>query len=225
MGMIFGKTGVAEPSFEILLTRASSSCPFPYEIRRYGQRFAIETEYKTSDGTGDAFMRLAGYIGVTSAPQNTGKASIAMTAPVVTEKGTPIAMTAPVVTADVAASTELKKMQFILPAEYDDMSKIPQPTNSAVSVVIVPPSVGAVHRFSGWVNDQKERKQVTDFVQQLKSDGINIDEKDALERYLLWQYNPPFTIPSLRRNEIWLNLSDDEVAFLLSKFNDTIAHN
>jgi len=225
MGMVFGKTGVAEPAFEVLLNRAETSCLFPYELRKYGQRFAIETEYKISDGTGDAFMRLAGYIGVTSSPQNTGKASIAMTAPVVTEKGTAIAMTAPVVTADVQSSTETKKMQFILPAEYDELSKIPQPTNSAVSVVVVPPSIGAVHRFSGWVNDQKERKQVTNLVQQLKSDGLSIDERDALEHYLLWQFNPPFTIPSLRRNEIWLQLSDEQVEFLLNKFKDTVAHN
>ncbi len=89
----------------------------------------------------------------------------------------------------------------------------------------MPPSVGAVYRFSGWVNDQKEQKQVTNLLQQLKSDGLDFDEKDALENYLLWQYNPPFTIPSLRRNEIWTALSDDQLEFLLNKFKGTVAHN
>jgi hypothetical protein len=224
MGMVFGKTGVAEPAYDIVLSRIA---PYSYEVRHYGQRFAIETAYNARDGTGDAFMRLAGYIGVTTSPQNTGGSSIAMTAPVVTEstRGTTIAMTAPVVTADVPNADHLKKMQFILPAEYDDIKKIPQPTNSAVSIVVVPASTGAVYRFSGWVNDKKERNQLAHLVQQLNSDGVNIDEKDALETYLLWQFNPPFTIPSLRRNEIWLPLSDDQVQFLVNKFQITQTHN
>ena len=78
MGIVFGKTGVAEPTFDCLLSRSSSS-PFPYEIRRYGKRFACETEYKFGmEGSG--FPALAGYIGVGKQPQNDGFMGIDMTA-------------------------------------------------------------------------------------------------------------------------------------------------
>ena len=49
-------------------------------------RFAIETEMADpstkSEGRNNPFMKLAGYIGVGSAPQNEGANKIAMTAPV-----------------------------------------------------------------------------------------------------------------------------------------------
>ena len=216
--LVFGKTGVAEPAFDVLLSRATSKCP--YEIRRYGTRFAIETEYSGQDGAG--FRALAGYIGVGTSPQNDGGKSIAMTAPVVTEainkKGTSIAMTAPVVT-DTAQDGNTR-MQFILPAEYDDMSKIPKPTNPKVTLTEVKPQVGAVHKFSGWIKDDKGKSKVTQLVEQLKEDGVDIDEKKALDSFLLWQYNPPFTIPNLRRNEVWLDLNEAQVKELLKKQKD-----
>lgn len=216
--MVFGKTGVAEPAFDLLLSRTSSKCP--YEIRRYGTRFAIETEYSGEDGAG--FMALAGYIGVGSSPQNDGGTSIAMTAPVVTEarnkKGTSIAMTAPVVT-DTAQDGK-KRMQFILPAEYDSMSKVPKPTNPKVTLAELKPQVGAVHKFSGWAKDDKTKSKVTQLVEQLKKDGVDIQEEKAMDTFLLWQYNPPFTIPNLRRNEVWLEMSEAQVKELLKKKED-----
>ena len=53
-------------------------------------RFAIETEMADpstkSEGRNNPFMKLAGYIGVGSAPQNEGANKIAMTAPVTMKK-------------------------------------------------------------------------------------------------------------------------------------------
>mmetsp|Transcript_2028 Transcript_2028/g.2758 ORF Transcript_2028/g.2758 Transcript_2028/m.2758 type:complete len:224 (+) Transcript_2028:115-786(+) len=217
MGIVFGKVGVAEPVYDILLSRSTTS--IPYQIRRYGTRYAIETEYK-ADRQGDGFRALAGYIGVMGTPQNEGAVSVAMTAPVITEsvaKGEKIAMTAPVVTSDDAES-EMKKMQFILPKEYDDMVKIPKPTNPKVAVKEVPPATGAVYTFSGAMNDTKSKSKAKAFVQQLNEDGVNLNEKEALESYDLWQFNPPFTLAPLRRNEIWINLTEEQVDELLEKY-------
>mmetsp|Transcript_45176 Transcript_45176/g.83596 ORF Transcript_45176/g.83596 Transcript_45176/m.83596 type:complete len:233 (-) Transcript_45176:76-774(-) len=220
MGIVFGKTGVAEPAYDVLLSRtAKSGIKVPYEIRRYGERFAAETPYIGEDGINSAFRRLAGYIGVGGPAQNEGGTSIAMTAPVVTDasggkKGEKIAMTAPVVIKAVEekegeSGGEKKKMQFILPASYDDLSKIPKPTNSNVTIAAVPPSVGAVHAFDAWVKEDKAREKVSLLVGQLKEDGLDVKEEDALKTYLLWQYNPPFTIPQFRRNEVWIELSEE----------------
>jgi hypothetical protein len=228
MGIVFGKTGVAEPAFDVLLSRAEAQ--FSYQIRQYGTRYAIETEYDPIRGTGAGFSALAGYIGVTTKPQNEGSVSISMTAPVITEdmqqqqvKGQKIAMTSPVITSDEgrASAGGMKKMQFVLPAEYDQMSKIPKPTNPKVAIKEIPSAVGAVHAFTGQVNDEKAKKNALALIQQLKEDGVDIDEKVALESYELWQYHPPFTLGPFRRNEIWMELTRQQLKKLLDKHKES----
>ena len=210
--MPFGITGVAEPAFEILISSKL------YEIRRCSQRYAIETTYNNND-TSQAFRALAGYIGVGSTPKNSGEASIAMTAPVVTsdrKSGTSIAMTAPVITA--ANSNANKVMQFILPSEYDSMSKIPKPTNPNVTIKELPSEVGAIHRFSGWVDESKSLEKVTLLMNALNNEhDLKLDKDGVLKNYSLWQFNPPFTIPFLRRNEVWIPLSNDQVEKMSQK--------
>mmetsp|Transcript_1664 Transcript_1664/g.2473 ORF Transcript_1664/g.2473 Transcript_1664/m.2473 type:complete len:222 (-) Transcript_1664:34-699(-) len=220
MGIVFGKTGVVEPSFDLLLSRSASN--LPYEIRRYGNRYACETQISMNgkDGNSGGFRALAGYIGVGGAPKNDGGVSVAMTAPVVTEKaggGTPIAMTAPVV---MENSGDSKKMQFILPAEYDSLDKIPKPTSPNVKITEVPAATGAVHTFSGSCDDQKAQVHIKKLVEQLKNDGVDLDEKKAIDEFSLWQYHPPFTLPFCRRNEVWLDLSPEQVDDLLKKYKE-----
>lgn len=65
---------VAEPSYDVVLKGSN------YEVRSYGKRFAIET--CSCDGSGSAFPKLAGFIGVMGKPQNDQDLEIAMTAPV-----------------------------------------------------------------------------------------------------------------------------------------------
>lgn len=217
MGIVFGKTGVAEPAFDVLLSRTSSTVP--YELRKYSMRYACETKYSASSNNDSAgFRALAGYIGVGTDPQNEGNKGISMTAPVVTEKskGTAISMTAPVVTDTVG--DKMKKMAFILPVEYDSMEKIPKPTNPNVEIVEVPPSSGAVHTFSGKAGDAKaEAKKL---IEQLKEDGVDINEKDAIENFQLWQFHPPFTIPMCRKNEVWIDLTEMQINDLTKKYQN-----
>ena len=215
MGIVFGKTGVAEPAFDQLLVRSSAS--LPYEIRRYGIRYAIETEFAIGQQSA-GFRALAGYIGVGTAPQNEGSVSVAMTAPVVTENsGEKIAMTAPVV---MSSDKQMKRMQFILPEEYDDISKIPKPTNSKVSIKKVAAGTGAAHKFSGFVNDEIAENKARELAKQLKEDGVDVSEEEVLNKYDLWQFHPPFTLGPLRRNEIWVNLTPKQVDILLEKYQN-----
>jgi len=215
--MVFGKVDVEEPKYEVILTRDGG--PVHYEIRRYGKRFAIETEMADPSAKGEGrnspFMKLAGYIGVTGAAQNEGASKIAMTAPVTMKqsdevKGQSIAMTAPVAMGNDASSGK-KVMQFILPSEMDDMSKIPKPTNSEVTVRELPPEVGAVVRYSGSFNEVNNKAKAKEFLKQLKDDGLDLDEEAFMEKHQVWGFNPPWTIPSLRRNEIWIELTDEQV--------------
>eukprot|EP00980_Cylindrotheca_fusiformis_P002720 scaffold628_cov91-Cylindrotheca_fusiformis.AAC.6 len=230
MGMVFGKTGAAEPVYESLFQRSStiaSKNPFSldYEIRKYGARFAIETDYSRDGNTGKAFRTLAGYIGVGGSPQNDGSESISMTAPVATGQndssssggeGISMDMTAPVTT--TGSRCDKGVMQFYLPAKYDTLSNIPKPLNPHVRVVEVPPECGVVSSFSGSVDEAKAEDKVEKLVQQLNDDGLSIKKEEALKAFSLWQFNPPFTIPALRRNEIWIPLTQKQVEDLLKRF-------
>ena len=154
-----------------------------------------------SEGRRSPFRRLAGYIGVMSAPQN--------------EEAKKIAMTAPVASGYDATSGE-KVMQFILPSEMDDMSKIPKPTHSDVTVKEILPAVGAVVRYNGNFNEDNNKAHAKEFAKQLRDDGLDMDEEEFMKQHQVWGYDPPRTIPSLRRNEIWIELTDEQVEKLRS---------
>ena len=125
-------------------------------------------------------------------------------------------MTAPVTMGNDTASGK-KVMQFILPSAMDDMSKIPKPTNSEVTVKELPPEVGAVFRYSGSFNDENHKAKAKEFLSQLKNDGLDIEEDAFMDKHQVWGYNPPWTIPSMRRNEIWIELTDEQVKKLEKK--------
>mmetsp|Transcript_464 Transcript_464/g.695 ORF Transcript_464/g.695 Transcript_464/m.695 type:complete len:228 (-) Transcript_464:3474-4157(-) len=227
MGMVFGKVTVEEPVFKILLERAHPPATTAYEIREYGKRFAIEAFYEGDSDDGTPFRLLAGYIGVFGNPQNEGQEKISMTAPVMRESksgGQAIAMTAPVVRSNTAENEEIK-MQFVLPSEFDDISKIPKPTDSRVHVVEIPPAVGAVHRFHGSYEEDRTQSIAVDLAKQLSEDGIQISEAEAIAHYQFWGYNPPFTIPFLRRNEVWIEMTQDQVDSLKRSLFGNIPQN
>jgi hypothetical protein len=172
MGSVFGKQTVTEPVFNSLLNR-TNHVKTAYELRKYGQRFAAEVEYSDGDDTGSPFRALASYIGVFGSPQNEGDQAISMTAPVVIEgsgSGTAIAMTAPVMMSNEDDGS--KTMKFVLPAEYDDISKIPKPTNPAVHIEAIPSQTGAVHRYSGKMDEDNNREMAIELAEQLIADGI-----------------------------------------------------
>lgn len=221
MGTVFGRESVAEPPYSVLLSRQAVECP--YEIRKYSERVAIEASYPTgADGEsndGTPFMMLARYIGVVGAPENEGAESISMTAPVVIERkeaiggGTPISMTAPVVKSNEGG---VKKMQFILPTKFDEVSKAPKPTNPGVQVKKLPASVGVVHRFNGNFSEERSRTMAMGLAKQLREDGLDMSDEDVLGKFQFWGYNPPFTIPYFRRNEVWVPMSQQQVSRLVN---------
>jgi hypothetical protein len=163
---------------------------------------SAEVAYSDPQNTGTPFRALAQYIGVFGNPQNevkesmamtapvameTGTTPIAMTAPVVIEPGTSIAMTAPVVMEKENESGGSKKMKFFLPEQYDELSKIPIPTNPAVKIAEVPPAVGAVHKFSGSFDDITNKGKAMALSAQLKEDGLDgLSDDHVAAHYQFW---------------------------------------
>jgi hypothetical protein len=73
----------------------------------------------------------------------------------------------------------------------------------AVQIVDIPPARLAVRRFTGFVTEGEVVRQKDTLLSQLEMDGVEIDvPHGAVVPHVIFQYNPPYTIPMVRRNEI-----------------------
>lgn len=62
----------------------------------------------------------------------------------------------------------------------------------------------AVARFTGFVTDGEVQRQKEALLAALEADGIEVDADPSSSTipHIILQYNPPYTLPVLRRNEI-----------------------
>ncbi|MCW1959472.1 MAG: heme-binding protein [Mycobacterium sp.] len=165
------------------------------EIRRYGPRIAAETTIEANEeaARNEGFRRLAGYI----FGGNRSKTKIAMTAPVAQENQK-IAMTAPV--AAQRSGTGQWVIRFFMPSEYT-LDTLPVPNDERVRLVEVPGERVAVLRFSGNYGPEVIAGRTEELLKTLQDDDI----KTSGEPFA-WFYDPPWTIPFLRRNEVVVSL-------------------
>lgn len=166
------------------------------EIRRYETRLVAETT--AEEGTGDAFRRLFRYID----GANDGGGKIAMTAPVETgpSDGETIAMTAPVETGPAQGG---RVMRFFLP-EGMTMETAPRPTDAQVSLRLLPPSTEAALTFSGYHFVDTALAKAPTLMEALRGAGWR--PQGEPKAYL---YDPPWTLPWNRRNEVVVAVAPD----------------
>lgn len=166
------------------------------EIRRYAPRLAAETTVPGDayHARGEGFRRLAGYI----FGGNAGRRRIDMTAPVVqsSASGERIAMTAPVAQAPVAQASGEGGwvIRFFLPAALTDP---PAPNDARVRIAPVPEETVAVLRFSGTAAADAVADRTKALTAALSGTAWRPAGKPAA-----WFYDPPWTLPPLRRNEV-----------------------
>jgi hypothetical protein len=161
------------------------------EIRQYGPRIAAET---TLDGDEDAarsagFRRIAGYI----FGGNKQSAKIAMTAPVAQSAET-IAVTAPVSQSQDAQGQWV--VRFFMPSSYT-MATLPVPDDDRVRLVEVPGETMAVLRFTGIASVIAMSARREGLLAALRGSSWQ-----PIGVPVAWYYDPPWTIPFLRRNEV-----------------------
>eukprot|EP00903_Cladosiphon_okamuranus_P012084 g11343.t2 len=228
MGGTFGKGSTPVPVHDVLGKLGTG-----LEIRAYSPYVVAEVQDAGDGSEDDRFRTLAKFIGVFGQPANKiagGDAgeSIAMTAPVVTgspslNTGSKISMTAPVVVTPGSDST----MQFIMPKQFKKISDLPVPTDDRVRLREVPEHVYVVHQFSGNMgkgdgHDAVAERERTVAVERVAAaDGGAFAEFVAADsKYLVARYDPPWTLPFLRTNELWfpLPLSREEVRHIDFKF-------
>lgn len=157
------------------------------EIREYPETVLAVT---TAPDQMTAFRRLFDYI----SGANEGSESVAMTAPVRTNRGTGLAMTAPVRSSQ--KTDRAVEMGFYLPADFDRDSA-PAPTDAAVEIRADPPRTLAVREFSWFARDEKVRRQENALEATLDDHEI----ESTGEPFLL-RYDDPWTPPFMRTNEV-----------------------
>ena len=166
------------------------------EIRHYGPRVAAETIVTADEvaARSDGFRRLAGYI----FGGNQVQEKIAMTAPVAQQDGAARGEVIPM-TAPVSASASGKGewlIRFFMPAGKS-IESLPQPNDQAVQLVTVPAETVAVRRFSGSTGSGAVARETAQLRRTLKETGF-----EPIGLPVSWFYDPPWTLPVLRRNEI-----------------------
>lgn len=191
---LFGIRSAEEASYAVLVDQDR------FQVREYETLVVAETVVeKNFDEAGNiAFKRLFGYI----SGANRAQTEIAMTAPVMaldedSSSGAQISMTAPVTGEKSAGGW---RFAFVLPAGHS-LEEAPAPTNPDVRLVQVPARKVAVIRYSGNWNEisyQSNLKLLQDWMLQNQFEAASLPRVAG--------YDPPWTLPFLRRNEVLIDI-------------------
>lgn len=188
--------GYEEPVYSVISAESN------IEVRAYPSLIAAEVSLNRSgkQAANDAFRVLAGYI----FGNNKTRAKLSMTVPVIAATGRrpagnrepeKVAMTVPVTTTTTENSMT---MRFFMPAKYQ-LETLPEPIDKRVMFKVLTPRKYATVRFSGLATSKailKNKAHLEAYMQKnlLQADGEPITAF----------YNAPWTLPMLRRNEIWI---------------------
>ena len=167
------------------------------EVREYAAYTVAEVVVSAdaNDAGNRAFPILAGYI----FGKNKGERKMAMTAPV-TQAVAPMKMemTAPVTQMPTATGF---LVQFVLPKGIT-LANAPEPLDARVMLREVAPKRIAVIRYSGFWSQSNYTEHLNKLETALRASNIAWTGEPVLSRY-----DGPTTPWFMRRNEIWLNLS------------------
>ena len=183
-----------KPDYEILYEDGN------IEYRLYEPYLVAQTEVSMdgnyNSASNEGFRRLFKYI----TGSNTSEVDIAMTAPVqmsMDGSGQKMDMTAPV---QQIENKNFLQVAFMLPSKFD-MENAPIPTDDRVSIKQIPARIMAVIRYSGRWTEKNRSKYEYRLRENLELHAIT-----AISQTESAAYNPPFTPPFMRRNEIMLEV-------------------
>ena len=191
---VMGIRSTAEPNYVVLQTEDR------FEVRHYDAIVIAETLVDAGfDEAGDiGFRRLFAYI----SGDNQSAAEISMTAPVMAldekhSSGEKISMTAPVTGEKTAQGW---RYAFVLPSDYT-LATAPRPESPDVKLQQISARKAAVVRFTGFWSETAYEKNLAALQSWMQRSGL---EADSLPR--IAGYDPPWTLPFLRRNEIIIDI-------------------
>lgn len=184
LGNIFRRTpkGLEEPAYERILGGEG------FELRLYKNftvaRRKMAAEAGQDFSSQDGFSSLAAYLFGDNQEKRAMK------------------MTMPVEIAYDGAKPGQRAMSFMLPSEESQASQAPQPRDPSIELIDVAESLVAVREFPAIATAKEVERQLSLLLEALEADGSYMPLDAA--RYSVLQYNPPYTLPWRRRNEIVL---------------------
>lgn len=146
------------------------------EIREYPACITAKTELPVNDRNA-AFGRIAGYI--------FGR----------NKEGEKIPMTAPVIMSS-SKKTGKFTMRFIMPKKYS-IKSLPKPNSKEVIIEKIPKRKLAVLGFSGFMSDSSIKEKTDRLIEVLNKSKVKYKKEP-----FFMGYNPPWTLPFFRRNEV-----------------------
>ena len=171
-----------------------------YEIREYEPKILAQVTVKGNfnNASSKGFKVLADYIFGNNISID-GNSKIDMTAPVIAETASKkIEMTAPVI-AEGSDSEWL--ISFVMPKEYS-LKTLPKPNNKNITITSLPKEKYAVIVFSGLVRESNYNEQI-----KLLNDFIISKNLKIIDQVQIARYNPPWTLPFFRRNELMIRIN------------------
>ena len=210
IGVIIGLSWIGtvmateEPKYAVVQAQA------PFEVRRYAPTLIAEVvvDGDMSEASNKGFRLIADYIfGNNQTPGSEQQSKIAMTAPVTVEpQSSKIAMTAPVTVEPQSAQQNLQtatrwRVHFVMPGQYT-LATIPKPKNKAVSLRELPSKYFVVHSYSGFNTAARVQAKTDETLAWATQQSLRVVGTPQLARY-----DPPWTLPMFRRNEIMVEVA------------------
>jgi effector-binding domain-containing protein len=185
---------VDEPEFNLTFKNDN------LEIREYAPKILAQVSVlgDFNEATSKGFKLLADFIFGNNISID-GSSKIDMTAPVVVEPVSEIInMTAPVITEGINNEWVVS---FVMPKEYS-LSTLPKPNNKNITITRLPAEKYAVIVFSGLVRKSNYDEQV-----KLLKKFILKKNLKTIGLIQIARYNPPWTLPFFRRNELMIRIN------------------
>ncbi len=185
-------SNVEQPDYKLVKSEGN------IEIRDYAPMILAQVEVsgERKQAIREGFKILADYI----FGNNTSNNRMEMTAPVTNELSEKMAMTAPVLQEQVM---DRWKVRFVMPKKYS-LETLPKPNSKEVNLIPLPARRFAVIRFSGLADDETMKQHTEELKAYILAETLKPIGGPSLAFY-----NPPWTLPFLRRNEVMIEIGVD----------------
>ena len=183
-----------EPKFTLVLKEDK------FEIREYAPKIIAQVEVygDFDDASSKGFKILADYIFGNNESID-GNSRIEMTAPVEMEAvSQKIDMTTPILT---EGNNNTWVISFIMPDNFT-LATLPKPNNKEIKIISLPREKYAVIVFSGLIRESSYQEKENLLNKFIKEKNLNTSGEIKIARY-----NPPWTLPFFRRNELMIKVN------------------
>ncbi|CAF0869803.1 unnamed protein product [Rotaria sp. Silwood1] len=182
---MFGGISSEMPPYDVIAKKDG------YEIRRYYKQYLAQSHYEVptktdfSSNTGTGFFPLFKFI----SGNNDTQTKISMTAPVIMQE------------TECDGSTK-RTMSFIMsPTKFNSLDQLPKPNDKNIQIVEQDNSCDmACITFNMSMTTERNTAKEKELREAAHRDGIQLSSNKNDVCY--FGYNPPYTIPHFRRNEI-----------------------